>query len=48
MSGSLFFVKPAQNTVLLCSPQMSKLGEKVRSLRAWPCEQQDVVLCLPL
>jgi hypothetical protein len=27
---SLFFVKPAQSVVLLCSPQMSKLGEKVR------------------
>lgn len=29
MASSLFFVKPAQNVVLLCAPQMSKLGEKV-------------------
>eukprot|EP00802_Teleaulax_amphioxeia_P012212 Tamp_12251.p1 GENE.Tamp_12251~~Tamp_12251.p1 ORF type:complete len:350 (+),score=65.58 Tamp_12251:62-1111(+) len=28
-SGSLFFVNPAQSVVLLCSPKMSKLGEKV-------------------
>ena len=28
-SGSLFFVNPAQSVVLLCSPSMSKLGEKV-------------------
>jgi hypothetical protein len=30
LSGSQFFVKPAQSVVLLCSPNMSKLGEKVR------------------
>ena len=30
-SSSLFFVKPAQSVVLLCAPQMMKLGEKVWS-----------------
>ena len=30
-SESLFFVKPAQSVVLLCAPQMMKLGEKVWS-----------------
>ena len=34
LSGSQFFVKPAQSVVLLCSPNMSKLGEKVRPTRA--------------
>ena len=53
-SPSLFFVKPAQSVVLLCAPQMNKLGEKVwtvkrcgavlrgRFLRPLPCPSNPV------
>ena len=40
LSGSQFFVKPAQSVVLLCSPNMSKLGEKVRGPH--PCAGRRV------